>query len=493
MRRTLLEEQIKNTDSVLPIPLAKAALPNALLIDLRNNSTELVPIEQTFLNKYVGGPALAARLWAYYSNDFEEPIVITGDYSATLITVAFKSPATGKLMFNSIPGKFSMEFGAVVIVGSLEKPGVVRLNELPDGDCPITIGEAAANHIVYASAVCNGTLTGRGGFGYAMAQRNLTSISIGILPVVKKNFDNSVFIRNARILGWAPIDNFSKRTDPRLFHLCAAERTRKLGDVFIPYDAVLMLGSNTGCYDIKAVSERYQICLDAGLDPISTGNILGWIRDVQERGILVLPNPVDFKDNSQVLLLLKSIIKRDKGYESFGDGLKDTAHAMQINGLECGPFDYRGTQASALNDSLENWFPVYFDLIPGLNIKDKANITMYNEELVMGLQCLNKDPELYIPKLIDELGPIKKLLINKNIVSFDRLINIDELNITDVFTAGQNCRALVREINSCLDNVQHYIPDYFCIDPESNAKDKVIVDIKFLMNRYRMSLQTQAE
>lgn len=524
MDRALLEKILQKTDSVLPIPLVKSASPKALVIDLSAQTSTAVDISQTFLNKYVGGPALAARLWACFvgsdidspgNREADNPIVVTGSSTGSLITIAFCSPVTGNLTFNTVSGKLNTGFCAFILIGRLSKPGVVRvsgkyaefeldgnlcgltatkLNELYPGS--VATGPAAEKRVSYASAVCNNCITGRGGLGCVMAEKNVKAVDVGILPTAKDTFDFSTFIRNASIMGWAPVDNLSKRTDPRLFHLSNSEKTRKLGIVDISCQAILMLGSNIGCYDISYVYERYRFCLEKGLDPVSIGNVLGWIREAQERGIIAFSDPVDFSNNNHVMLLMEAIAERRDFADVFANGTKaaalyygNTKYSKEINGLECGPYDYRGTVASAISDAMGNWFPVYFDLIPDLIIKDKVSLCTFNEELVMGLQCLNKNPDVVVPLIINKLKKIKKILVSKNLIGFDRVIKTDELNIGDVFTAGQNCRSIVRAVNSVLRNNGNYIPDFFCVDPESNASDEVIVDIRHLLISYKNNLQ----
>lgn len=506
MERALLEEILQNTDSVLPIPLAKSAFSQALVFDLNNESATVIDVNQVYLNKYVGGPALCARLWADYVD--RDPIVITGSNNGSLVTVCFKSPVTQEITFNAFSGRLTINYCAVIIVGSLKKKGIAVFEKnffrvdhkaflYADYPGSIFTGLAAENEIKYACAICNSCITGRGGLGYVMAQKNLKAIELGILPTVRDTYDFSTFVRDANIVGWAAIDNISKRTDPRLFHLCTSEKNRILGDVFIPCQAILMLGSNVGCYDISQVYERYMFCLENGIDPVSVGNVLGWIMEAQERGLIAFSKPVDFTNSNQVMSLLEAIANRDNGYEVFGEGTQAVAefygnvkYAKAINGLECGPYDYRGSFASALNDALGNWFPVYFDLIADIRIRNKVALAIYNEEMVMGLQCLNINPDVVVPMMAKKLGKLKKFLIKNNLVRFENAINTNELDSTDAFTLGQNCRAIVRGVNHCLHNGKKSIPDYFCIDPESNAQDRKIVNIKELLSSYKKALQS---
>lgn len=523
MNKEKLEEVLKRTDTVLPIPLARSSTTKALVIDLKSETSIVVDVAQQYLNKYVGGPALGARLWASFaeteaddslSSEENDPVVITGSSTGNLISVTFRSPATGNLYFNTFSGKFKTEFCAIIICGKLRHPciaeyseGNVRfrfsedfrnmnVSELQDMyPMCIATGKAARQRLLYATCVFNGCSTGRGGLGYVFDSKNLIALSAGFDVVHNDKTDLSSFIFSATVQGWAPVNNFSKRTDPRIFHLSSSETQRKLGKIHIPYDAVLMLGANTGCYDISSVYERYRFCIENGIDYVSLGNILGWLSETQERGIVSFAEPIDFKNNIQLIPFLNLVLDRCGEASVYADGIKaigdfygNRKYIREINGLECGPFDYRGAHANALNHALGNWFPVYFELIPKLNIEDKVNLVIYNEELVMGLQSTNSDDASIIPTITESLGSIKKMLINRKIVPFDRLINLEKLIVTDVFTVGHNCRIVVREINAFLKANKQHIPDYFCVDPESNFKTDSIVPIRNLIAGYRKKL-----
>ena len=113
---------------------------------------------------------------------------------------------------------------------------------------------------------------------------------------------------HAMAKGFAAVENFSKRTDPRLCHLdgiesvrrfsqepspcglCTLEckRTTRLSDgssaVLPDYEVVAILGGNLGNYDPLLVVAWYREIVRMGLDPISTGNVLGWAMEAQQRG-----------------------------------------------------------------------------------------------------------------------------------------------------------------------------------------------------------------
>lgn len=590
MDRNALDLLLKQMDTVLDAPdevVFSGELDKALVIRLDSESTELFSIPDNWLRSYESGPALAARLWCHFagseadsrtSYEADNPVVVTsGALSESNIpmsgscTIAFRSPQTKALYYNV----GSMTFGknlarcgyrALVICGRLRRTGHVELSSsevnvrIYEGLCNLTVsqavkmlgndglftGPAGEQHVIYASAVCDGNTTGRGGLGYVLGMKNLKAVTIvtedkevevrerqsALSDLISnsrfveglRKSGSSLLLKTAASKGIVPVDNFRYRTDPRLFYLTSDEADRRWGKDSITqsnlkfmfsretpdgkkvpgFEANVMLGSNLGCFDPESVLHRYNLSLDMGLDYVSLGNILGWCKQAQENGIKVLDKDVDFTDNNDVLPIIEGIgtgqLKYSllaAGVDELGKAYSAQKYAYSINGLECGPYDYRGSFCEALNQGLGNWFPVYFGFNFDLASRDFPFWVSLNEELVLGLESLGISPSLLIPFIMDIKGfKLKLISSSKRIASKYFMLNeiSDELaaysgQVVDkayIARHGRRARRLVREINAFLSggNRRVYVPDHFCVDPESNSTVSSIVPMHSLVEAY---------
>ena len=553
MNRDALDKLMSRMDSVLD-PGGDSVPARALVVHLNTETSETFPIPSNWLRSYVSGPALASRLWAAFAGsdsdnpqayEADNPVVITSSSLndsdipfSNSCAIAFRSPQTKTLFFNvgshNFGSKLSM-FGyrALVLCGRLRRTSMVkidlegvsfeaceRLTDLTVSQVAksaskgaIMTGPAADHRVLYATAFSDGAPLGRGGLGYVLGLKNVKILSFGGPDAKDPNVKDGenpyldelrrsgslMSMKSAASYGWAPVENFRKRTDPRLFHLTADEADRRWGkepaekkkhrfmylrktaeNKSLPdYAANVMLGSNVGCFDPVVVMERYNTALEMGLDCISLGNILGWASQVQEEGVLPFGVPIRFTQNSDVIPIIEAI-----GYGAHYE-LPDSGDVCSyaINGLECGPFDYRGNFPEALNQALGNWFPVYFALNPGLTVRNTAFWVSFNEETVMGLESLGVSPSALIPLVMNIKGfKLRILSLSKRAArNYFCLPDFDKNTVTDL---GKRCRRIVREINSFLGSGNPMIPNHFCVDPESNCSKEAIVPIRSLLDSY---------
>ena len=489
MNKQALEQSVRYADANAKSVLSHRLPSKALIADLSEESFYEFDIPQAYLEKYAGGPALGTRLWADFAGysvddpaclESENPIVAIPSVSGTEQTcIVFCSPATGNLAFNNFFSSLSVApYTALVIVGRLKKKGVVKYesgtcsfeytDSLSDKNTSeinsvypncIACGRAGDNAVTFATCIHNNHTTGRGGLGYVFAAKNIKA-----LVLEKEEKESSVRINDNKLIqlanryGWAPVSNFSLRYDPRLFYLCPVKSPSS-----IPYDARLMLGSNCNTFDISKVQKRYEFCIENSLDPVSAGNILG--------AYITQNKETDFKDNTKVMHLLEMLVKNADIYA----GLEDELY--EINGLECGPYDYRGCFAQSLSDGLGNCFPVFFALKRTGFSKDFAKLVSFNEMLVYGLQSLGIS-ENVIFSLLDSKPNLKRISYAithtiKSTVPFRSILKV-----------GENCRSLIRRVNAHLKILMPSVPDYFCIEPECNYSDKTVVPFRTLLNNY---------
>ena len=603
MNIAVLKERLENLDRLFSAEAigGKRTL-KALILDLSEEAHYEWTIPETFRDSYVSGPALGARLWAEFAgSDVEDestyesnnPIVITasslsnsGMPGCESVSIAFRSPVTGRLCFNVVSDTVGMRldalgYAALVIIGRLRRPTIVDIRksgvtynvtelfigytvsqvESLVGVGPLTtamsIGPAGEQKVPFACVVCEGMSTGRGGLGCVFGFKNIKALCITGFSTEFRRQGNEDDIRkvNAALLqmmdeseycrrlrrggstalinrasknGWAPVFNFGRRTDPRLFHLGGEETARHYGAehggciacpvmcrhrtgsgvVIPPYESVLMLGPNIACFDMDKIIERHALCLDMGLDPVSTGNVMGWASEAWSAGLVNLfESDFSFKDNSKVLPLIEMIAKRvgpgeplSFGSFALGHAYHTESFAYTIRGLECGPFDYRGAYCQSISDCMGFWFDNYFEIHSDVKIKDKAAWEVLNENLVMGLESLGVSPALIIPTVVEPDKKLKrwlKILPKSEINSIKPSVIADTISIitgSEVFPEqilelGERCWRLIYEIDrvlgfDMLEDSEGLLPEHFFIDPDSNHEAPSIVPFRSLIDRY---------
>jgi aldehyde:ferredoxin oxidoreductase len=127
------------------------------------------------------------------------------------------------------------------------------------------------------------------------------------------------------------------------------------GAVAVPeYETLGLLGGNLGIADAEAVIQGNHLCNILGLDTISTGNVIGLLMELAERGDLPAAYQeagVRFGDHQSLAQLIKTIALR----EGLGDALAEgtmrfarkigpqaTPIAIHVKGLEFPAWDPRG-------------------------------------------------------------------------------------------------------------------------------------------------------
>ncbi|MBO6001417.1 MAG: hypothetical protein J6P81_06495 [Spirochaetales bacterium] len=603
MNIALLKEKLEALDEkLISEGIVDRRNKKALVLDLSDETHYDWQIPDRYLECYISGPALAARLWAEFAGaDVEDkssyeannPIVMTssamsnsGMPSSELVSIAFRSPVSGTLCFNVCTNTVGMRlealgYCALIITGRLRRPTVIDIKksgvtynvselfigytvsqiEALVGVSPMTtamsIGPAGEQKVPFATVVCEGACTGRGGLGCLFGYKNIKSLCItgfdtafertgqeDEIKKAKEAFDkvlssseychmmqrsgSSCLVKKSGKYGWAPVLNFSRRTDPRLFHLGGDEIRRRYGEehggcvgcpilcrhrttdgIVIPgYEAILMLGSNIGCFDLDKIIERYAQCVNFGLDPVSTGNVLGWACQATSSGQIVLFEPdFSFTDNSRVLPLIEMIARRTGpgeplsfGTYALGQAFKDSSYAYTIRGLECGPYDYRGCFSQSITDCMGLWFTNRFEIDSTVITRDYADWAVLNESMVMGLESYGVSSSLIVPTVVEtirhlgmRLKFIPKSVIKrakpKMIASMISAYSGSEVLAEHIIALGERCWRLIYEINIALgfnmiEDTAEVLPEHFYIDPESNHKEKSIVPYRSLIERY---------
>ncbi|MCR4676333.1 MAG: hypothetical protein K5634_03785 [Sphaerochaetaceae bacterium] len=566
MDTVFLKEQVNECDSLFSnSPDCGIRGTSALVLDLQTMESRVFDIPASWFNAYISGPSLGARLWAEFcgpgcddKNSFESdnPVVITGGactsqgmpFSENTYFV-YLSPQNKKVTVNSVPSFLGARiqkcgYSALVLTGRLRRQTVIRIDspepsfEVSERFSMATTGEiekslnlssscsvllsgpAAEKNVVFSMAVTDRSGTGRGGLGYVLGMKNLKALVVS--AAVKENPDPQKYpklceyaavfasgktdiIRNANSLGWAPVNNYRLRTDPRLFFLSRDEITRTQGkpDFALDSQAVLMLGSNLGCYNPRTVVKRCAYALEMGLDPVSLGNILGYLKEAQERGMEILPSKADFTDNEDFKALAGQIISGTGFGQWARNGLAELAaqtggeeFALCSEGMEFGACDVRGSFYQALSIARGHWFFPYPALYPYLCGKNCAGNFEYFESLSMGLESFGISASILSP-VLQSLSEIKmracgrKTSLLKKTIKPELILQSMGLGKeSDITSAGVRLRILLDSMNASMGRSGMNIPDYFTIDPDSNYHKDSVVPFFDLCEQYSLSRRT---
>ncbi len=103
------------------------------------------------------------------------------------------------------------------------------------------------------------------------------------------------------------------------------------------YENVDLLGPNCGIYDPYAISRAIQICDVQGIDAMSTGGVIGWYFEHNERK----GKGPTFGDKKALIELVEKIANREDEGQLLSEGVKKASEelgdqdiAMQVKGLE---------------------------------------------------------------------------------------------------------------------------------------------------------------
>jgi len=505
---------------------------------------------------------------------FANPFMInSGKPELNFYTVVYRSPVTGGIMSGMSSTSFGecldhLGYKALILIGRLRRQTVVKISnkgvsfsvselyvgknvnetdELLNGRkdyTSLTIGTAGENKIQFASLICEKQFIGRGGLGYIFGLKNIKSLLIQRgkevhVPADSEGFYNSTkkiqqklaksnwtqmsLIQDGTRKGWIPVANFTRRMDPRNFHLQGDELHRKYeakktnifesyadcryvsssGELFPGYATTVMLGPNLDCFDMECIIEREKACLDQGIDSVSVGNIIGWFGFSEG---FSKAYPFDISSNSEVLELIENISSRTGIGKVLSLGVKKAATefgneetALHTNGLECGPFDFRGNWAQSLLELTNNdmFLPSSYSL--SVNPEEIADNVIIEENIMFALNCIGFS-SLYSMPFFEEYKTLKTRFFKKRLLKKDLIflsmvfssysgIEIEPFEITEI---GRRCWHLKNLINKALGfNMKEVnINDFFQVEFQSSFKQKAAVPwhkIKFAYLKKRLA------
>jgi aldehyde:ferredoxin oxidoreductase len=277
----------------------------------------------------------------------------------------------------------------------------------------LLIGPAGENLVSFASIMNDGDhrAFGRGGVGAVMGSKNLKAIviknqtgkiliqnpdllrklvkpaldKIKLVPITRAAlpmFGTASLVNLINEIGMFPINNFQKGYDIRAEQISGEEirksilqepegcfncpircgRMTKIGGVHGkgPEYESLLLGSNTGIFDLETVTKANYECNLMGLDTISTAGTISCAMELAEKGILT-DAEIKFGNKNILVPLIRKISMKDgigkelaEGSRKFAEHYKHPELSMSVKGLELPAYDPRGAFGHALGYATSN-------------------------------------------------------------------------------------------------------------------------------------------
>jgi aldehyde:ferredoxin oxidoreductase len=276
------------------------------------------------------------------------------------------------------------------------------------------IGEAGEKGVVFAAIISEYRALGRGGAGAVMGSKNLKAIAVrgtksiclhapdhfmvtcreafnelanspdtgggrqkfgtniilslmdetGIHPV--RNFQKGKF-EGAALVNEETIEKYYVRNKacfgcPIYCSKIAEVKKGKYKGSFTEgpeYENVWAFGANCDNADVGAIIQAEYLCDYYGLDGITTGNVIGFLMECLEKGILKETDigfPLKFGNDESIINAVHLIGRRKgagklwgEGVRNLGEQIKGAQHfAMHVKGLELPAYDPRASSGMAL-------------------------------------------------------------------------------------------------------------------------------------------------
>ncbi len=212
------------------------------------------------------------------------------------------------------------------------------------------------------------------------------------------------------------------------------------------YETLGMFGSNLLIDSLPPIIQANVLCDKLGLDTISTGNVIGFIMECFERGILSADQTEGFElrfGDAEASLAAIELIARRKGFgDLLAEGVRAAAghigegsdrFAMHVKGLEFPAYDPRGAFGSGLSYAVSPrgachrraWPPAQEILggYPPYTAEGKAEMirALYDENCVLHSLLVCDMPAKFIPLSLDDYANYFQAVTGESISKNDFL------------------------------------------------------------------------
>ena len=420
------------------------------------------------------------------------------------------------------------------------------------------IGPAGEKGVLFAGIISEYRALGRGGAGAVMGSKNLKAIAVrgnGSIPI----FDPDVFMKTCREsfnelanspdtgggrqkygtnvilslmneVGLHPVRNFQKgkfegaaRVNEEAIEAhyvrnkacfgcpiyCSKISEVKEGKYkgsFTEgpeYENVWSFGANCENVDVGAIIQAEYLCDYYGLDGITTGNVIGFLMECVEKGILTetdIDFPMTFGNDESIINAIHLIGKGEGPGKLWGQGVKKLAEqiegaqdlAMHVKGLELPAYDPRGSAGMALAYAtsdrggchLRSW-PIGDELLATegrmdlVSLEFKAELVKTQQDLFCMINCSGMCLFATFAVNLKQITPFLHSVTGLEVYSSSE----------EVMKIGERVNNLVRlfNIREGLTRDLDTLPKRFFSEPlkEGPSRDRV-VELDQLMEEYYM-------
>jgi len=268
----------------------------------------------------------------------------------------------------------------------------------------VVIGPAGENQVNFALIASNKRVAGRCGLGAVMGSKNLKGIvargNLKIKPHHPDSFKKALKIaqrkvqshdntgkrlktlgtpQNVNIFGTTgimPVKNFSRASFDQMKSIdsttirdnhyqknhgcvgcpikCGRIGNYNQKEMISPeYETIAMMGSNLLISNISKIAEFNEQLNRLGLDSISTGNVIGFVMELTEKGLL--KTNLSFGSAEGISQMIEDIAYRKNLGNDMAEGVKSLSEkyggkefAIHVKGLEMPGYDPRGCKGQGL-------------------------------------------------------------------------------------------------------------------------------------------------
>ena len=279
-----------------------------------------------------------------------------------------------------------------------------------------SIGPAGENGVLFASIMHGGDAMGRGGIGTVMGSKNLKAMAVSgrskpeiqdrdrfqvVLKKVVGNYKESDALKEFGEIGSTrhvnglnpkgiyPVKNFQAGEFPdyrlvnadvlnnqymqkRFACFSCSIRCRRYTEVkagsYAPvqtegpeYETIWTFGGNCENKNIESIIAANDLCLEYGMDTISTGGAIGFAMECFEKGLINLKDTdgidLHFGNHEAIVAMVHKIARREGLGDILSKGTKQAADliggnaadfAMQVKGLELAAYEPRRAKGMGL-------------------------------------------------------------------------------------------------------------------------------------------------
>ncbi len=523
-----------------------------LVVNLTNDEYYYSVLSTKDSKKYHGGRALAYKLWDEYADldtiNKEDlyigaPIIfslgagsgIDNDFvsSTTLLTYSLltNTLTTSNFISNKFVKAFSsLNISALVIKGRARRLSKIEIyndkliidfcenlhnldtielqSKFKKSSSIISISSSGEINLPYSSIIVDSINVGNNGLGSSFGEKNLKAIIFETydnevrssyytkvneeITTYYNNLPSVYYLEYANKFGWAAVEGFKYRYDPRLWGL-GSEITK---DCKLDWLLALALGSNLGIYDYKKAQRINDLCYELGVDPFSISIYLIWLLNAEDNSIINLKIDKDINFIDRIEIIINMLCKNNTYFNNFKASVNNLSllYGYEENDFTSLnrfllPLDLRGLNAYSLSLMLNDDVLVPWELFNKINKKciHKAVFKAQIYREIAESLGLNWNAILY---LVYQDSSIRKDK-NKFIEFLQKIFMISEgyhISCEELIEFGKNSLFHRREIEEKIDNNIDYstqnIPLYFSINSKSNYKKKNVVAVAAEIEKY---------